>query len=113
MMGIRRDERTAAPKKYYDKLPPIQKTSRILILDPMIATGGTARLALTMLLERGVKEERIALVAILASKVGLASVKSAFSKLTLIVAATDPILTSTFMIEPGLGDFGDRYFGTT
>ncbi len=112
ILGIKRDERTAEAHMYYNKLPHINRESRILVLDPMIATGNTARLAIKTLTQRGAVEKGIALIGVIASEQGRAAVKRAFPDVALTVVATDPALTADFMISPGLGDFGDRFFNT-
>lgn len=112
VIGIKRDEKTAMPIKYYDKLPSITSNDRILILDPMVATGGTAHLALTTLTNLGASPSQITLIGIIASTQGLTALKKTHPQVTLNILATDPLLSDDKMILPGLGDFGDRYFGT-
>ena len=112
ILGIKRDEKTAQASKYYEKLPPFTPNDHIVILDPMLATGGTARLALTTLINHGAAPSKITLIGIIASTQGIASTKEAYPQVTLNILATDPDLSSGKMILPGLGDFGDRYFGT-
>lgn len=112
ILGIKRDENTALPHKYYEKLPTLSTTDLIFILDPMIATGGTARLAIKALLERGASPENITLISVIASEEGIRSVQHDYPQVVLHIVATDPALSDKKMIVPGLGDFGDRYFGT-
>ncbi|MBS0616089.1 MAG: uracil phosphoribosyltransferase [Verrucomicrobia bacterium] len=109
--GIRRDEKTADPKPYYENLPKIDSRDEILLLDPMIATGGTALWALDRLAALSVPETRIRLVGVIASVEGIQRIKVKYPHLKIIVAAEDPQLDAKKFINPGLGDFGDRYFG--
>ncbi len=84
-----RDEKTAEAHKYYEKPSPITSGTHILILDPMISTGGTARLVLTTLLDYGAFPFNIALIGAIASTDGIASIKAAFSDVQLQIVATD------------------------
>ena len=111
-VGLKRDEKTAIAHWYYENLPAMDLTEKIIMLDPMIATGGTSLNVLTRLKEKGVQEKNIIFAAIIGSSEGIAAIKKTFPEITLIVAAQDPELTSTKFIVPGLGDFGDRFFGT-
>jgi uracil phosphoribosyltransferase len=112
VIGIRREEATAKPNLYYQKIPPISQTDSIIILDPMIATGGTGVAAISLLKEKGAREEKIIFVAIIASPEGIAHIKKTYPAITILVASIDDHLNKNFFIVPGLGDFGDRYFGT-
>lgn len=107
--GIRREAKTAKPHLYYENIPTLKPTDLILILDPMIATAGSALLTIEHLLKKGASQ--IALIGILGSTEGLKKLKMKYPDLTLIIAAEDPELNSKKYIIPGLGDFGDRYFG--
>ncbi len=109
--GIRRDEKTAAPMPYYENLPPIGPSDDILLLDPMIATGGSALWALDRLASLSIPETRIRLVGIIASVEGVQRIKIKYPHLKIFVVAEDPSLDPKKFIVPGLGDFGDRYFG--
>lgn len=111
-IGLKRDEATAEPRKYYENMPPIGKHDRVIMLDPMIATGGSSIAAIKMVMEMGVQEERITFAAVIASEPGLKKVQAAFPKIKFLVPAVDKELTSHYFITPGLGDFGDRFFGT-
>jgi len=112
IVGLRRDEKTAEAQWYYENVPMINKNTPVIVLDPMIATGGTAVEALTMLEKKGVKQECITFVAVICSPEGIDLVRKKFPKVTLVVAVTDEKLNNAKFILPGLGDFGDRYFGT-
>ena len=109
-MGIRREEATAKPQLYYENIPALKPTDLVLILDPMIATAGSAVLAIDHLIKKGASQ--MALIGILGSREGLEKIESEHPDLTLIVAAEDPELNHRKFIVPGLGDFGDRYFGS-
>lgn len=110
--GIRRDEKTAKPISYYEKLPPIQSSDHIFLADPMIATGGSALYALQRLSALKIKTSQITLMGILASAEGLKLVRTHYPALAICLVAEDPALDAQKFIVPGLGDFGDRYFGT-
>lgn len=112
-LGIKRDEKTFFPQLYYTKLPSFKKNEPLFILDPMIATGGSASLAIHILKEAGVKESQITLIGIIASPQGIKHIKKEHPKVTHIVAQVDKGLDKNRWIIPGLGDFGDRYFGST
>lgn len=111
-IGTRRDEQTAIPELYYKKLPPFNHNNPILLLDPMIATGGSATLAVQILKEAGALEKQITLIAFIGSPEGIAHFKKECPGVGLVVAQVDEGLDAQKRIIPGLGDFGDRYFGT-
>ena len=111
-LGIRREEETARAYEYYENLTAIHSDDLVLVLDPMIATGGTARLAIDKLKGKGAKEAQLFLVSLIASKEGLASVREYAPKVRILTVGVDPTLNTHKFIVPGLGDFGDRYFGT-
>ena len=108
-IGIRREETTAKPQLYYENIPALKPTDLVLILDPMIATAGSALLAIDHLIKKGASQ--LALIGIVGSREGLEKVENAHPDITMIVAAEDPELSSRKFIVPGLGDFGDRFFG--
>jgi len=110
--GIRRDEKTALPQLYYENLPPFSAHDRLFVLDPMIATGGSASLALAHLKSKGADMSKIHLIGILGAKEGLEKIRKGFPQITIDIVAEDPLLDPRKFIVPGLGDFGDRYFGT-
>lgn len=111
-VGIKRDEMTAQPIHYYQNIPSISSDDRVLILDPMLATGGTAIETVGIIKEMGVEEKRILFLGMICATKGRERVQKAFPEINLIIAAEDPLLNSRQFIVPGLGDFGDRYFGT-
>ncbi|KAF0447949.1 uracil phosphoribosyltransferase [Gigaspora margarita] len=107
---IQRDEETAQPKLYYAKLPPGIENRYVLLLDPMLATGGSAIKAIEVLLSYGVKEDKILFLNLIAAPEGIQAVTSKFSQLKIITSFIDQGLNEKKFIIPGLGDFGDRYF---
>jgi uracil phosphoribosyltransferase len=112
ILGIHRDEKTAEAHLYYQNLPPIHPNQQVIIIDPMIATGGTGCMTISILQKKGIPEEKIMFVGIISASEGIHKIKSAFPNITIIVAAEDKKLNAQKYIVPGLGDFGDRYFGT-
>jgi len=112
IIGAKRDEKTAQADLYYQNLPPLSANQQIIILDPMIATGGTGIIALNLLSQKGVKPENIIFVSIVSAPEGINNIKKFYPHITLITAAQDQKLNDKKFIVPGLGDFGDRYFGT-
>lgn len=111
-IGTRRDEITAIPELYYSKLPPFNADNPILLLDPMIATGGSAALAVKVLKAAGAKEKQITLISFIAAPEGITRFQKECPEVGLVVAQVDEGLDDQKRIIPGLGDFGDRYFGT-
>lgn len=109
---IQRDEATALAQLLYSKLPPDIANRHILLLDPMLATGGSAIACIELLVSRGVAPSRIIFVNILCVREGLEAIASKFPDIKVVSSALDPILNGSKYIVPGLGDFGDRYFGT-
>ncbi|OJJ38713.1 hypothetical protein ASPWEDRAFT_48879 [Aspergillus wentii DTO 134E9] len=109
---IQRDEETCLPQLFYSKFPPRMADDIVLLLEPMLATGGSIMKAVDVLLDKGVSQENIVLVNILASRKGLDIVAEKFPGLKIVTAAVDEELTPSNCISPGLGDFGDRYYGT-
>ena len=110
---VQRDEKTAEPHYYMAKLPHDIASRHVLLMDPMLATGGSALLAIRKLLEVGVKEENIIFVNVVASPEGIDSVLSKHPGLTLCTANVAEGLNEQKYIRRSVGDFGDRYFGTT
>jgi uracil phosphoribosyltransferase len=109
-LGVYRDEATAQPVEYYCKLPESKPVDLALVLDPMLATGGSAIAALTALRTSGVKSLR--LVSLIAAQPGVDAVRAAFPDVPIVVAAVDAELNARKFIVPGLGDAGDRIFNT-
>ena len=111
VVGLKRDEKTAVAHWYYENLPPMNGNEQIIILDPMIATGGTGLETLRKLKERGITQDRILFVSIVCAPEGIDVIKSEFPNIKIIAVAIDEKLNDKKFIVPGLGDFGDRYFG--
>jgi len=109
---IQRSEQNAEAQLYYSKLPDDIDTRHVLLLDPMLATGGSLMIAVKVLLEAGVKEEKIIAVTVISSAEGIRTVTQKHPKMLLITAEVDSALNDKKYITPGCGDFGDRYFGT-
>ena len=109
---IQRCETTCMPKHFYSKLPPDISKRPVLLLDPMLATGGSAVKAIDCLVEVGVRPENIVFVNIVCVREGINAVHAAYPQVHIVTAAIDPVLNDKKYIVPGLGDFGDRYFGT-
>ena len=110
---IQRDEETALPALMYAKLPPdIATRPAVLVLDPMLATGGSAIMCVKVLVEKGVDPKKIIFVNVVCVKEGIEALAAAYPDVKVVTGAIDPILNEKKYIVPGLGDFGDRYFGT-
>ncbi len=109
-LGLFRDERTLRPVEYYNKLPDSATVDLCLILDPMLATGGSATAAIDVLKRWGAS--RIKLINLIAAPEGVDAVTHAHPDVTLYCAAIDRQLNERGYILPGLGDAGDRQFGT-
>jgi len=109
-IGIARDEETALPQPYYAKLPALLSNADVFLLDPMLATGGSAIEAANQLKQAGVQGLRFSCV--VSCPVGIAAFQSAHPDVPVFTAAIDERLNERNYIVPGLGDAGDRYFGT-
>jgi uracil phosphoribosyltransferase len=109
---IQRDDATAKPRYYYDKLPKDIHNYYILLMDPMLATAGTASCAIELLKSKNVSEDRIILVTLIATPEGISSLHEHFPDVRLITSEIDKGINNRMFVIPGLGDFGDRYFGT-
>ena len=109
-VGMYRDPETLKPVEYYCKLPSDLADRRIIVTDPMLATGGSAAAAISLLKEKGAKE--IQLMCLVAAPEGVEVVNKAHPDVRIYVAALDEKLNDHGYILPGLGDAGDRIFGT-
>ncbi|KAF8865755.1 PRTase-like protein [Acephala macrosclerotiorum] len=107
---IQRDEETSMPKLFYDKLPEDIAQRWVLLLDPMFATGGSAAMAVEVLISRGVPEDRILFLNLIASPEGVGNFAKKFPKVRVVTAFIDQGLDEKNYIVPGLGDFGDRFY---
>ena len=109
-LGLFRDPETHRPVEYYRKLPPEIATREVLLVDPMLATGGSAVHALNVLMEQGC--DQIHLLSIIGCPEGVAAVHDAHPGVPITLAALDERLNENAYIVPGLGDAGDRIYGT-
>jgi len=109
-LGMYRDEETAQPVAYYQKLPPQTSTALNIIIDPMLATGGSTVAAINVLKEAGATS--IVVVCIVTCPEGLSAVEEAHPDVKVYTASIDDRLNEKKYIVPGLGDAGDRLFGT-
>jgi uracil phosphoribosyltransferase len=109
-IGLYRDPETLQPVEYYCKLPADATERDIIIVDPMLATGGSANGAVQLLKDQGVKN--IKLVCLIAAPEGIEAVRKAHPDVDIFVCAVDKCLNEHGYIVPGLGDAGDRLFGT-
>ena len=109
-IGLQRDERTAIASQYYSKLPRGMHGSYVLMIDPMLATGGSASAALELLRQGGATRVRI--VCIVAAPEGVAVVEREHPDVEIYTPVVDSHLNAQKYIVPGLGDFGDRLYGT-
>ena len=109
-VGIYRDEEEHVPIDYFERLPPRLPAAQVYVLDPMLATGGSAVHALHHLKRAGAK--RLELVCLVSAPQGIEAVQAAHPDVTIWTAAVDRELDENAYIRPGLGDAGDRVFGT-
>jgi uracil phosphoribosyltransferase len=109
-VGIYRDEASLAPVSYYSKFPPEIADGSVLLVDPMLATGGTACAAVDVLRKRGCRE--ISLLCLVATPAGVARILERHPDVPVFAAGLDRELSRDGRILPGLGDAGDRMFGT-
>ncbi|MDB5319986.1 MAG: upp uracil phosphoribosyltransferase [Phycisphaerales bacterium] len=109
-LGVRRDEATLLPIAYYQKLPPDIADTEVLLIDPMLATGGSGAAAVSFLKQAGVVSMRF--VCLVAAPEGIAALHAQHPEIPIYCAAVDRQLNEKGYILPGLGDAGDRLFGT-
>ena len=109
---IQRDKVTKLPKLYYSALPTNIARCHVLLLDPMLATGGTALTAIEVLLQAGVPEEHIVFVNLLSAPEGIRAVRDRFPLVRMVTSSVEERLDENAYMQPGIGDFGDRFFGT-
>lgn len=111
-IGVRRDEETKEPEEYLVKLPLNIKEKDIIVIDPMLATGHSLCHAVDVLLERGVAKESIVCMTLVSAPEGVGYMKEKHSDIKVFTASLDEKLNQDAFIVPGLGDAGDRLFGT-
>jgi uracil phosphoribosyltransferase len=109
-LGMYRDEETHEPIVYYSNIPKGIKKAMVLVVDPMLATGGTANDALTFLKKQGAQHLRF--ISLISAPEGLQRLQNNHPDVRVITSAVDECLNDNAFIVPGLGDAGDRYFGT-
>jgi uracil phosphoribosyltransferase len=109
-VGLQRDETTAIASRYYLKLPAITSRTTVLVVDPMLATGGSAHAAIDLV--KGVGAVDVRLLSIVAAPEGVAYLQSIHPDVSIFTTAVDRQLNGQKYILPGLGDFGDRLYGT-
>jgi len=109
-IGLQRDEITAVASQYYSKLPAELSDAYVLIIDPMLATGGSAVAALDLLRHAGARQVRM--ICIVAAPEGIALVERHHPDVHIYTPVIDAGLNEHKFIVPGLGDFGDRLYGT-
>lgn len=109
MIGLERDADTLEPMEYYRKVPPLEG-AWALLLEPMLATGGSAAAAVEVLVEAGAAAVRV--LSVVATEVACERIAKAGDNTRIVTAAIDPELNDVGYIVPGLGDFGDRLYGT-
>ncbi|MBI2069322.1 MAG: uracil phosphoribosyltransferase [Elusimicrobia bacterium] len=109
-IGLFRDERTLKPVHYYSKIPNIAPGAWTFLVDPMLATGGSAVYAVDLLRKHGAKT--VKMISLIASQAGVDILRKAHPNVDLYVAAVDKVLNDNGYIVPGLGDCGDRLFST-
>jgi len=109
-LGLYRDEKTLKPVQYYNKLPITPRVGAVLLLDPMLATGGSATAATQVLKDWGV--QKIKYVGLIAAPEGIQRMQTEHPDVPIYLAAVDSHLNNIGYIVPGLGDAGDRQFGT-
>jgi uracil phosphoribosyltransferase len=109
-IGLQRDETTAVASRYYSKLPPHIGDSYVLMVDPMLATGGSSAAAIDLVKAAGARS--IALVCVISAPEGVALLQKAHPDVDIYTPVVDKELNAHQFIVPGLGDFGDRLYGT-
>ncbi len=107
--GVQRDEETAQPQEYYSKLPPLEQAT-VLVLEPMLATGGSLSWAVDRVKKSGASD--ITALCVVAAPEGVKRMQEDHPDVHVVAAAMDRELNDRFYIVPGLGDMGDRLFGT-
>ena len=109
MVGLERDEATLSPREYYRKLPPLDD-AWVMLLEPMLATGGSAAAAVATVAGEGAA--RVSVLSVVATQTAIDRIHEQAPDAHVVTGAVDPTLDGNGFIVPGLGDFGDRLFGT-
>lgn len=111
-IGMYRDHETLEPQEYFFKMPTDISERQVIVVDPMLATGGSAMMAIDSLVKRGVDPEHIKFVCLVSCPEGVKALEEAYQQIDIYTAALDEGLNEDSYIVPGLGDAGDRLFGT-
>ncbi|XP_070171381.1 uridine-cytidine kinase-like 1 isoform X2 [Polyergus mexicanus] len=109
---IQTNQQTGEPELYYLRLPKDIKDYRVILMDATVATGAAAIMAIRVLLDHDVAEENVLLASLLMAESGVHSIAYAFPRVKIVTSALDPEINEKFYVLPGIGNFGDRYFGT-
>lgn len=109
---IQTNQATGEPELYYLRLPKEMKDYLVLVMDATVATGAAAMMAIRVLLDHDVPEQNIVLVSLLMAESGVHTIAYAFPQVRIVTSAVDPEINDKFYVLPGIGNFGDRYFGT-
>ncbi|KAI9150924.1 Uridine kinase [Blastocladiella emersonii ATCC 22665] len=109
---IQSSPKTGEPELHYSKLPTDVAQRSVLLMDATVATGAAAMMAIRVLLDHSVPEDRIVLATLIAAPPGLHAVARAFPKVKIVVSEVDPEINDQYHILPGIGNYGDRYFGS-
>ncbi|KAL9980499.1 hypothetical protein ACROYT_G009099 [Oculina patagonica] len=109
---IQTNEETSEPELHYHRLPKDISEDHVILMDATVATGAAALMAIRVLLDHDVKEENILFLSLIAAESGVHTIAYAYPKVKIVTAAVDPEVNDKFHIIPGIGNFGDRYFGT-
>jgi len=109
---MKRTLKKKKPVLYYSKLPQDIAKKTVILVDPMLGTAGSSMTAIKVLEDAGVKPENILFINVIACPEGINRIHKAYPKLKIVTCAVDDELNSHKYITPGLGDFGDRYYGT-
>lgn len=109
---IQTNQETDEPELYYLRLPKDIKDYKVLLMDATVATGAAAMMAIRILLDHDVLEENIIIASLIMAESGIHSIAYAFPSVKIVTSAVDPEINENFYVIPGIGNFGDRYFGT-
>ncbi|XP_054289104.1 uridine-cytidine kinase-like 1 isoform X3 [Macrosteles quadrilineatus] len=109
---IQTNQQTGEPELYYLRLPKDIKDYFVILMDATVATGAAAMMAIRVLLDHEVPEENILIVSLLMAESGVHTIAYAFPQVKIVTSAVDPDINEKFYVIPGIGNFGDRYFGT-
>lgn len=109
---IQTNNDTGEPELHFLRLPSNLEEEHVILMDATVATGAAAMMAIRVLLDHGVKQKNILLTSLLMAMTGVHSVAYAYPEVKMVTTAVDNVLDDKFHMVPGMGNFGDRYFGT-